>query len=180
MRRMVLMRLCPQVMESAPAAVEEPLQMVNNRPFDRPPLLLAQSSHLICLLWLLVMPNFDSFTSGDAAQWWDGGSGVRGAGWGNATGCEAHLLIDGIILMAKSPSCLWDKLGLMRTIMMRNMWMTVLTEMTMVMLQDKQGVQYMVTGDGSDIVQQHNGIAAVTATVTQQYVQVIWYFIFEV
>jgi len=39
------------------------------------------------------------------------------------------------------------------------------------MLQDKQGVQYMVTGDGSDIVQQHNGIAAVTATVTQQYVQ---------
>ena len=44
------MRLCPQVMESAPAAVEEPLQMVNNRPFDQPPLLLAQSSHLICLL----------------------------------------------------------------------------------------------------------------------------------
>ena len=113
MRRMVLMRLCPQVMESAPAAVEEPLQMVNNRPFDRPPLLLAQSSHLICLLWLLVMPNFDSFTSGDVAQWWDGGSGVRGAGWGNATGCEAHLLIDGIILMAKSPSygTSWDWCG---------------------------------------------------------------------
>merc|ERR1719391_81070 len=42
------------------------------------------------------------------------------------------------------------------------------------MLQDKQGVQYMVTGDGSDIVQQqqqHNGMASVTATVTQQYVQ---------
>ena len=43
----------------------------------------------------------------------------------------------------------------------------------MTMLQDKQGVQYMVTGDGSDIVQHHNGMAAVTATVTQQYVQVI-------
>merc|ERR1719285_61526 len=40
------------------------------------------------------------------------------------------------------------------------------------MLQDKQGVQYMVTGDGSDIVQQHNGMAAVTTSVThQQYVQ---------
>ena len=50
------------------------------------------------------------------------------------------------------------------------------TQMTMVMLQDKQGVQYMVTGDGSDIVQHHNGMAAVTATVTQQYVQVIWDF----
>merc|ERR1719367_1191447 len=39
------------------------------------------------------------------------------------------------------------------------------------MLQDKQGVQYMVTGDGSDIVQQHNGMPAVTAAITQQYVQ---------
>merc|ERR1719242_918125 len=37
------------------------------------------------------------------------------------------------------------------------------------MLQDKQGVQYMVTGDGADIVQQHNGIVA--TPVTQQYVQ---------
>ena len=45
--------------------------------------------------------------------------------------------------------------------------------MTITMLQDKQGVQYMVTGDGSDIVQQHNGMAAVTTSVThQQYVQV--------
>merc|ERR1719471_93979 len=45
------------------------------------------------------------------------------------------------------------------------------------MLQDKQGVQYMVTGDGSDIVQQQqqqqqqNGITTVTTNVTQQYVQ---------
>ena len=40
------------------------------------------------------------------------------------------------------------------------------------LLQDKQGVQYMVTGDGADIVQQHNGIATVATPVTQQYVQV--------
>ena len=38
------------------------------------------------------------------------------------------------------------------------------------LLQDKQGVQYMVTGDGADLVQQHNGIVA--TPVTQQYVQV--------
>ena len=51
-------------------------------------------------------------------------------------------------------------------------------------LQDKQGVQYMVTGDGSDIVQQQqqqqqNGITTVTTNVTQQYVQVssdLWSF----
>ena len=51
-------------------------------------------------------------------------------------------------------------------------------------LQDKQGVQYMVTGEGSDIVQQQqqqqqqqqNGITTVTTNVTQQYVQVSFDF----
>ena len=51
---------------------------------------------------------------------------------------------------------------------------------TLPTLQDKQGVQYMVTGEGSDIVQQQqqqqqqqqNGITTVTTNVTQQYVQV--------
>ena len=50
----------------------------------------------------------------------------------------------------------------------------IMKMMMIMMLQDKQGVQYMVTGDGSDIVQQHNGMAAVTTSVThQQYVQVM-------
>ena len=54
-------------------------------------------------------------------------------------------------------------------------------------LQDKQGVQYMVTGEGSDIVQQQqqqqNGITTVTTNVTQQYVQVssdLWSFLAEI
>ena len=50
----------------------------------------------------------------------------------------------------------------------------IMKMMMIMMLQDKQGVQYMVTGDGSDIVQQHNGMVAVTTSVNhQQYVQVM-------